>query len=221
MPNSHGFTPEGSASDRSPPTLTRELLARYLAGDRDAECKLFERYREALVAKARAARQMKAIEREVQPDDVVQEVLWRVLSSGMLRNFEDRGRGSLEAALTTILERTLVDMGRRFGARKRGGDRVKSSLDEARADRRLALNGLASSETTPTNNARTNELRDLCQRVLEPREREAWELVELKGFDSQHAATLLGTSAAAVRGLLLRARAKLIRALGDERPNEQ
>jgi RNA polymerase sigma factor (sigma-70 family) len=203
------------------PTLTRELLARYLAGDFVAETKLFERHRAALLAKARNHPRLRAVERDVTAEDVVQEVLWRVLSSGMLRSFEDRGRGSLEAALTTILERTLVDTGRRFGARKRGGGDVKVSLDAARPGRRGRRDSLTSEHTTPTSNARMSELVEICERVLEPREREAWTLVEMKGFDAEQTATVLGTSASVVRSLVLRARAKLVRALGDERRGPQ
>lgn len=197
------------------PTLTRDLLARYLAGDFEAEAKLFERYRAALVQKAVRHPRMRAVAREVAAEDVVQEVMWRVLSSRMLGAFEDRGRGSLEAALETVLERTLVDMGRRFGASKRGGDRVKGSLDAPELDGRKRSESLPADQTTPTSNARSNELVELCRRVLEPREREAWELVELRGFDSNEAAVKLGTSGAAIRGLLLRARGKLVRALGE------
>src|SRR5262249_39660261 len=97
MARSHDHGAPQHTSTLASPTLTRDLLARYLAGDLDAERKLFERHRQALIAKARSARQLRAVERDVTAEDVVQEVMWRVLSSGMLRTFEDRGRGSLEA----------------------------------------------------------------------------------------------------------------------------
>ena len=201
----------------SAPTLTRELLSRYLAGNLAAETRLFERARAALVVRARGHSRMKPIARHVTAEDAVQEVLWRALSSGMLSRFEDRGPGSLEAALSTILDRTLVDFGRRYGAMKRGADQVSGSLDQAREANGRSQSDPASTQTTPTSHARANELTELCQRILDPREREAWELVELRGLDSSQAAASLGTTSASVRGLLLRARAKLVRALSDER----
>lgn len=194
----------------SSPTLTRDLLARYLCGDHEAERSLFDRHRALLLRKARGHRLLRPIARQVLAEDIVQEVFWRALSSGMLRGFEDRGRGSLAAALTLVLERTLMDAGRRLSAQKRGGDlaqRVSSDLSAAPSP-------ACSRDPTPTSCARESELLELCRRELSPREWEVFERVELGGATREEVAASLGESAAAVRGLLFRARGKLSRALG-------
>jgi RNA polymerase sigma factor (sigma-70 family) len=156
---------------------------------------------------------MRPIARHVSAEDVVQEVLWRALSSGLLREFEDNGSGSLERVLSVILDRTLVDFGRRHGTQKRGGGSGTLSLDQESASESVQGPRPGLQETTPTSSARSNEILELCKRSLEPREWQAWELVEFGGLDSNEAAARLGVSASAVRGLILRARAKLVRAL--------
>jgi DNA-directed RNA polymerase specialized sigma24 family protein len=138
---------------------------------------------------------------------------------GALKDFEDRGRGSLQAALLTVLDCTLVDLGRRAKARKRGGDAARVSIDES-ADGAVLASSLASADTTPTSRARERDLAEIARRVLEPRELEVWTLVARCGLDSTEAARQLRTTDSAVRGLLKRARAKLIRALDRERPGD-
>jgi hypothetical protein len=78
----HEGKPRGASGQ---PTLTRELLERYRAGDFEAERELFERFRGELLARTRSHPRMRPIAREVTPEDVVQEVFWRVLSGGLLR----------------------------------------------------------------------------------------------------------------------------------------
>lgn len=102
-------------------TVTRELLERYRAGAFSAEERLFGRFRERLLALARAHSGLRAVSRHASAEDVVQEVFWRLLSSGALARFEDRGPGSLEALMRTILDRTVVDVVRRASSAKRGG----------------------------------------------------------------------------------------------------
>jgi RNA polymerase sigma factor (sigma-70 family) len=191
------------------PTLTRELLVRYLAGSYEAERRLFERMRPGLLQRARRHRLPPSLE----PEDAVQEAFWRVLSSGLLSRFEDRGPGSLEAALVSVLDRTVKDMLRRAGARKRSGELVK--VPRGRSGFALGIEPEPTGrEVTPTSNARHSELEELCRRTLGEREWEAWRRVELGGWSAVDAAEELGESAASVRGLLFRARQKLVKALG-------
>ena len=211
-------SPEDDASqtDRHPPTLTGEILARYLKGDFAAEQALFSRFNATLLARARRYPQIKSLPRTHTPDDVVQEVFQRALAAGLLRNFEDRGRGSLEALLVTILERTMVDISRRHAAQKRGGGRTPIELEPS-AEHADVNDRLASDDTTPTSKARAGELVDLARKTLGPRELEVWELIQIHGLDANEAAKRLGVSASAVRGILFRAHSKLVRALGGER----
>jgi RNA polymerase sigma factor (sigma-70 family) len=200
------------------PPGTRSVLLAYRLGDDEAERRLFERCRGLLVARARTHPRMRPVQHEYSPEDVAHEVLWRALSSGLLERFEHRGKGSLEAALQTVLERTLVDMGRRLTARKRGGGRRRVELTPTGGEAPGGIEVLSGQDTTPTSSARARELLELARRVLSDREHEAWHLLEVEGLDSVEAATRLGVSPSAVRGLLFRAQARLIRTLGDERP---
>jgi RNA polymerase sigma factor (sigma-70 family) len=215
MSGSHRNDGEARPSDDAQPTLTKELLARYLAGDFAAEERLFSRFRTALLERARRHPRLRPLARDCTAEDVVQEVFRRALASGMLRDFEDRGRGSLEAVLTRVLENTLVDFGRRASARKRGGTHER--VDALETGLAPGLDRLPAEDTTPTSRARSNELVELAGRVLEPRELEAWRPVEIEGLDAADVAHRMESTPAAIRGLVYRARAKLMRALSDER----
>ena len=92
-----------------PPPPTREQLAAWLSGDAEAARGLFARHRDELLARAQTHRLMRPLRRHVTPEDVVDEVFLRALSSGLLTRFEDRGKGSLMGALYTVLDRVLAD----------------------------------------------------------------------------------------------------------------
>lgn len=205
----------------NPSPLTREVLSKYLGGDAGAGESLFSRFRTILLDRARRHSRMHPIQREVTPEDVVQEVFQRALASGLLARFEDRGRGSLEAALMQILERTMVDFARRLGAEKRGGGFARVDPVPVGDSRAAEFDGIASTETSPTGRAREHELVELARRALEPHEFEIWDLVELAGYDSNEVASRLHMTASAVRGVLFRAKAKLVRAIVGERDPDQ
>jgi DNA-directed RNA polymerase specialized sigma24 family protein len=78
-----------------------------------------------------------------------------------------------------------------------------------------AAGRLTTREPTPTSNARTRELHELSLAVLSPREHELWHLVECDGWNTEDAAEKFGMSSSAVRGVIFRAKKKLIAALGD------
>jgi RNA polymerase sigma factor (sigma-70 family) len=208
-----------SRGDRSSrddtPTLTKELLALYLRGDTSAERRLFERSRSALVERARRHPRMRAAARTCSPEDVVQEVFRRALVSGMLRSFEDRGRGSLDAALTKVLDNTLVDIARREGSLKRGGAQPAVALEAQDATR--AFRQVAGDETTPTNQASSRDLLEWVRTHLEPREFEIWKAVDVEKRSSAEVAQAIGSTSSAVRGVVFRAQRKLITAM--ERSN--
>lgn len=202
-----------------PGTVTRDLLERYLAGDRESERRLFERHRELLVTRARGHRAMAPLRYQCTAEDAVDEVFLRALSSGALSRFEDRGRGSLQSLLTTILDRTLVDIARRAAARKRDAN-VSGCIGDLQGERgHSVLEEAVARDPTPTGEVRANELLDLCRSLLDEREWRAWELVEHLGLSSVEAADRLGTTSAAVRGLLLRSRKKLIQTLDSLQPD--
>ena len=209
---------EGATSREGRAAVTREQVADYLAGDPIAARELFERHREVLLRRTRGHCSMRALRHETSPDDVVDEVFLRALSSGFLERFEDRGRGSLRRALFTILDRTLADACRRHGSLKRQANAGALSLDGEEAGGLIPdlASRLASEDPTPTSAARAAELIEFCERLLDPREWEFWRLSEVEGLDGPDIARRCGVSDSAVRGVLFRARAKLVRALREE-----
>lgn len=198
---------EGEAR-HAPPTLTKELLARYLAGDLDAERRLFELRRAELVERARRHRGLRALRERTAAEDAVQEVFWRALSSGLFARFEDRGPGSLDAALRVVLDRTIVDMRRRFDSKKRG------TLAESKG---LGVSGdglwlgelLPADDPTPTASASAEDLVALARRLLSEREWHIWRSIDVEGSTPIELARELGESPAAIRGVLHRARERL------------
>lgn len=196
------------------PTRTSLLLERYLSGDRESERRLFGRHREVLLTRARSAHWMSGVSRVATPEDLVQETFLRALSAGMLRRFEDRGSGSLARALEKVLGNVVVDVYRRHGTLKRGSHLRTLSLDlSPETDFEDSPPALASADTTPTSSARGRELLDLCRNLLSPRQWEVWCQCEVHHVDAPTVAARLGTTDAAVRGLLLRARRRILREL--------
>jgi len=195
------------------PTRTRDLLSRYLTGDRAAECRLFEAQRALLLQRAREHPLMRALSLHLAPEDLVGECLVRALDSRVLESFEDRGPGSLRNLLFAILDNVMKDAWRRRKAAKRGGRLGPGvSLDAGVEGRGLSLGpgALASEETTPTGAARARELLDLCKAVLSPAEWEVWRLAEVEGLDSAEVAKRIGSTAGSVRSKVRRIRGKLI-----------
>ncbi len=202
--------------DDGGPPPTREQLAAWLAGDAEAARALFARHRAELLERAQAHRLTRRLRDHVTPEDMVDEVFLRALSSGLLHRFEDRGQGSLMGALYTVLDRTLKDAARRhLGTEKRGQDAAHVSLDDASL--RAAARALASSDPTPTSRVRANDLLDVCRAALPPREWDVWRRRHVEGLDFATIATQLGITEAAARSLVHRARERIVTLLGEDR----
>jgi DNA-directed RNA polymerase specialized sigma24 family protein len=113
-----------------------------------------------------------------------------------------------------------VDNHRRLAAAKRGAGVSVFSLDgEERDESDPLLAEMSSPMTMPTEGARSAELLRLCREHLEDREWTVWRLrvVVGRGFDA--IASLTESSAASVRGVMHRARKRLILALADLDPD--
>jgi len=197
------------------PILTREFLQLARKGDAEAEWRLFSRYSVILRDEARRHRLMRFISNMATPDDIVSEVWVRGYASGSLQAFEDRGRGSLRRFLCVLLDRTMVDLTRRFGAVKRRSLLACRGFEvDSGTKANCSVTKVADvKEPTPTSNVRADELLRLCEEVLEEKEWRIWKLAESDGLDSAEIGVRLGISSSAVRGVLFRARAKLITAL--------
>jgi len=199
---------------------TRERLEAALAGDREAERRLFDEHRAWLVEQARRERSVALLRPHVSLDDLVHEVFVRVLTTKALEGrFQDRGTGSLRRYLVTILRRVVVDEVRRQRAIKRGANARTVSFDEGDGlGAPMASPHPSADDPSPTSNARAAELLALCRRELSEEEWKVWDLVEGRGLSSKEAGELLGSSPAAVRGVLFRAKRRLLEILGEGPP---
>ena len=115
--------------------------------------------------------------------------------------------------LFTILDRVLADVYRRHGARKRPGRLAQGKGHAEESDEPEESDRLLSLEPTPTSSVRAKELIELCREHLDEREWQVWSLTEVDGLDSPAIASRMDISDAAVRGVLRRARKKLLEVL--------
>jgi RNA polymerase sigma factor (sigma-70 family) len=186
---------------------THVPLDRWRSGDESAFAVLHARFAPLLRVRVRRHRVWPMLARRLELDDVVQE-LWARAMPAVRTQFRSDGPGSLHAFLGRVCDRLVVDIARRLYAQKRD-ERAARDLgtgfdvvDGARPGR--------SAPVTPTGHARFAELTSIARASLSEREFEAWRLVELEQFSSDEAAFAMRCSGAAVRGLLLRARTKLV-----------
>jgi RNA polymerase sigma factor (sigma-70 family) len=144
------------------------------------------------------------------PEDLVHDALARALDSGLLEHFEDRGPGSLRNLLLRVLDRTILDALRAERAEKRstnargsGGDESEAGAIGQHVDRR---------EPSPTSVARSSEWIGLCRSLLAEHEWRVWSAVELEGCTPSEVARMLGLGESSARGILFRARSKILHA---------
>ncbi len=178
-----------------------------------------ERYYAGLLAQAQRHPWARALATKVPAEDVVQEVFTRAIGSGLFEERAGRGEGSLVRALQVVLERVLADQLRRQGAEKWGAATALESLD--RIDEETSspiLLELASSLMTPTMSARARELVDLCAKHLEDHEWRVWRLRVVASLGFDEIGEDMNCSAASARGVMHRARKKLILALAELDP---
>lgn len=196
-------------------TLTGELLASYFAGNRESERRLFEQECGDLLKRARSHRLARSLRRHASPEELVNEVFLRVLGSGKLLEFIDCETGSLRRYLSGKLDDVCRDMCRRVGAEKRGGGREPASIHQDNDGESRPEFMLTSGGATPTSDAREKELSELVRGLLGTRDWEIWRRCELEGESSVEIAREIGGTDASVRGVLHRARQKVVLALAD------
>ncbi|WP_432513217.1 RNA polymerase sigma factor [Kineococcus sp. SYSU DK001] len=179
-----------------------DVLARRAGlGDREAFAAIVDRHGPAL---ARYAGRL--LDDRDQVDDCLQDTFlaaWRGLPGF-------RGDASLRTWLFTLARHAAFARLRRWPA---SGSRpfvpVEEVVDQLRDLR-------ADPERTSVESALRQAL-DVALRLLPPRQRTAWLLREVEDLSYAEIATVLGTSTAAVRGLLERARTTLSDALEEWR----
>ncbi len=191
---------------------TAVLFERWKTGDETAFDSLHARFSPLLKSRIRRHRAWPMLAAKLQVDDVLQE-FWARAVPAAKQKFVNLGPGSLLAFFGVVADRVLIDLARRHQAGKRheGGERsLETSIDVVEPGRP----GCSVPET-PTSHARATELGDLARAVLNEREYEAWDLVEVQGYSAEEAGLALVISGSAVRGLLLRGRTKLIARMSD------
>lgn len=208
----HRSRPDEPQGSPAPPTLA--YLDAWKNGDERAFAALHERFTPLLRRRVQRHDAWATLKGHCQIEDALQQ-LWNNALPALRTKFQHNGPGSLEAYLGRITDDTLTSLLRAHLAQKRGRGGAKPLPTDF--DSASPKPGAAAPES-PTGHARASEFARLAHEVLSEREHEAWELVELMSFTSDEAALALGTTASAVRGLLLRARTKLIARLGGGDP---
>ena len=184
-----------------------DLVRRIQAGEDEAWHELYERYHDQLLLVVRM-RLGRGLRRWLQSEDVFQSVAREALTA--LPRFEDRGPGSLERFLKTLVTNKIRDRADTFGAAKRKG---AVPLTDAVAD------GLAdpATEALRYHDAETYERLERCLAELPDELREVLLLRKVDGLGSQEVAELTGRSDAAVRKATSRALARLARLMTERR----
>ena len=205
--------PGGSAALEPGPedASTGELLARWRLGNRAALEQLTGAHSALLLARARAHPLRNHLQNRPDPADLVNDALVRALASGLLERFEQRGPGSLRNVLFRVLDRTIQDALRAERAGKRAPNGALGSGDEDGAEPAgPAEHAVDHREPSPTSEARSKEWVERCRAILPAREWEVWSRVELEGYAPAEVAAALELGESAARGLLFRARARIL-----------
>jgi RNA polymerase sigma factor (sigma-70 family) len=205
-----------SEVDADPETWRTEIrVTRWQAGDEVAFGELYERFEPLLEQRIRLHAFWAILSSRYQLRDVVQETWLAVHRSR--GNFVHAGRGAFIAWVGRIADNTLIELLRRKNARKRGDGEEGEPLGEHCVHQAVVKPGLPAAET-PTSSARVAEIHELAREALTDREYTAWELVEMRGYSPAEAGLALDeSSGSAVRGLLKRARRKMVLRLTEEK----
>jgi len=192
---------------------TGELIDRWRSGDPSALDRLVARHNPMLLARAEAHPLRRRLAARPDAGDVAHDALVRVLASGLLARFEDRGAGSLRKVLFRVLDRTLLDALRRERTSKRSANVARAFRDGTDAGLEAFLQSVDHREPSPTSQARTREWVETCRDLLAEREWVVWHAVEVGGRTAADVARDLGIAESAARGLLFRARRRILHEL--------
>ena len=196
----------GTPDTESPPLddLTRILVDRALAQDRDAIDQLFGRYRDRLRSALRKLIGPKYRALLADSEDATQDAILSALRR--LHKFEYRGEGSFLAWLLKGAEYEIMGRIRALEAKKRTADGAVVALD-------------AAGDVIPSNEASASQVHDeaeLAERIrdalqqLPDREREIIVLRRYMELDTAEICEEMGLpTEGAVRALLSRAQARL------------
>lgn len=208
--------PDNTNLEVLPGLNTNIQVARWQAGDEAAFAILYERFAPLIQLRVRRNRVWSSLRSRYQVEDVVQEAWLRVVPATR-KTFTPRGPGSFLAFVGQVTDNMMIDLMRRAMTTKRGEGRNDLPLPPEDGYGLAAQSG-SRGFASPTSSARCSELEALAEKLLKGREFQAWRLVELKGYAAEEAGLALHATDSAVRGLLLRSRARLAVALDSEAP---
>jgi RNA polymerase sigma factor (sigma-70 family) len=153
----------------------------------------------------------------VSEDDILQEV-W-IAAFPALPTFEPRGPQGVDRWLMAIANARVIDALRRARRQKRGGNRQLFRTGDTRLSSACGLFALLQSPgTTPSREFHRVEAGHavlISLRRLTGAQRQALELRFIEGLSRTEIAHKMGTSEAAISGLLFRGKRELRRLLGD------
>jgi hypothetical protein len=185
-----------------------ELLARWRAGDRQAEGELFGRYTARLIALARRRLSAK-LARRLDPEDVVQSAYRSFCAAARADDFVLRRSGDLWRLLAAITLHKLQHQVRRHQANKRSVERERGLSGESSLGAVVAARG-----PTPDEAAGLAEELEHLMRGLKPLDRRMVEL-RLQGYRIEEIAAHSERSERWVRRVLGQVKARL-----DQREQE-
>ncbi len=191
--------------------VTTALLHLVKRGDREARGRLYERLQPALIGRIRRHPLYREVMTYTGEDDIVAGAILRCEEEEALAGGLDGRSGSVRRFLNRIVDGEVLDVFRRGMAAKRGGGWRRLRADNMLEGDEVAVE-LLSAEPTPTSEVRYRETCDRFRAALNDREWQLLEAVSIQGMSSEEVAAVHGTTAAAIRGVLLRARAKVITA---------
>jgi RNA polymerase sigma factor (TIGR02999 family) len=194
-----------SASDQPAPGQITDILRRAAPGDRNALNEIFPLVYQELRRLARRQLAGQARGRTLSTTVLIHEAYLRLIDQRVAR-FEDRARFYAYAA--RVMRNVLIDFARARSARKRGGDRTPTDLD----DRNLAVDDQADLILS---------VDEALQRLAVEDERLA-RLVECRffgGMTDEDVAAALGVSERTVRREWLKARTWLYQQLASRQPS--
>lgn len=181
----------------------QELIRRVVAGDSEAQMRLFATHMPKLYRIA-----LKVLVNKEDAEDAVQDGLCRAYSK--LHTFQ--GRSSFSTWLTQIVINSALMI------RRRNKHHLQTSLHEVSDDQKSVLHNLIDVRPNPEKACSRSEMNSLLVqeiRRLSPTAQEAFLLCYVEGRSRSELVELLGISSAALKSRVVRARRKLASALSQ------
>jgi RNA polymerase sigma-70 factor, ECF subfamily len=198
-----------------------DLIALAKAGDRDAQGRLLERHREAMLALVRS-RLRRTLGRRLDASDLVQQAFLEAAAS--FDQFRGDSEAELDAWLRRILECNLADAARDHLFTQKRSALGETSLDDSRPSGPALRERLAADQSSPSLRAiRLEQVALFLQAIerLPADQREAVRMRHIEGLPLEQIAQQLHRSNAAAAGLLkrgLRGLREQVQAHDGERP---